>query len=124
MVRVKEVMSLTELLEHAWKNNIRYETFYLEYSEYSGVRFDKDGDINFYNREFISKDDRFTVYTEKLPNEDTVFDKVLFRNILGDFREIENFTVKEHKNMAHQVYLMEGDKVGNLLWTREGGFVE
>lgn len=124
MVRVKEVMSLTELLEHAWENNIRYETFYLENNEHSGVRFDKDGDITLYNRDFISKDDKFTVYVEVTPDENTVFHKVLLRTILDDYREVENFTVKEYKNMAKQVYLMKYDKVSYLLWDKEKGFIE
>lgn len=124
MVKVKEVMSLTELLDYAWKNKIRYETFYLENNEHSGVRFDGDGDFNPYNIDFISEDDKFTVYIEKTPDEDTVFDKVLYRNILGDFREIENFSVKKFKSMAYQVYLMEGDKVGDLLWTKSDGFLQ
>lgn len=124
MVRVKEVMSLIELLEHAWENKIRYETFYLKNNEHSGVRFDGDGDFNPYNIDFISEDDKFTVYVEVTPDEGTVFPKVLLRTILDDFRVIRDFSVKEFKSLAYQVYLMEGDKVGYLLWTKSDGFLQ
>lgn len=123
MNKVEEQMSLVELIEFAWKNDIRNQVFYYSNGG-AGVRFDKDGDFTFYNRGFVQKSDTFTVYIEDIDRETEVFDKVLYRNILGDFRVIENFSVKKFKSMAYQVYLMEGDKVGDLLWTKSDGFLQ
>lgn len=124
MNKVEEQMSLAELIEFAWKNDIRNQVFYYSNSNYAGIRFDKDGDFYTHNRRFIEKSDTFTVYIEDIDRETEVFDKVLYRNILGDFREVENFSVKKFKSMAYQVYLMEGDKVGDLLWTKSDGFLQ
>ncbi|WBF82091.1 hypothetical protein [Mammaliicoccus virus vB_MscM-PMS2] len=124
MNKVEEQMSLSELIEFAWKNDIRNQVFYYSNGGGAGVRFDKDGDFTFYNRGFVQKSDTFTVYIEDIDRETEVFDKVLYRNILGDFREVENFSVKKFKSMAYQVYLMEGDKVGDLLWTKSDGFLQ
>lgn len=124
MNKVEEQMSLAELIEFAWKNDIRNQVFYYSVSKEAGIKFDKDGDFTLYNRGFVQKSDKFTVYIDDIDRETEVFDKVLYRNILGDFREIEHFSVKKFKSMAYQVYLMEGDKVGDLLWTKSDGFLQ
>ncbi len=123
-IKTKKQLNLPQLIEWAMDNNVDNSIFIGKKNLYN-VGFNKNGLMYFNTTKPIPTGEIFTVEVEKEITEDTVLPKVLFKNIFDDWRVLTEFCISEGKSVAEQVYLLnDDDTIGQLLWTKEKGFVE
>ncbi|ASN72523.1 hypothetical protein 7F13_10 [uncultured Caudovirales phage] len=131
MVKIKRKveMTLPELIEWAWKNDVEGKTFY---SNIDGgfVYFDIRQTLSIEHS--IDKDETFTVEVEEELTENTVLPSVVvvrtqyFPNN-GHSTNVAKINSKSIKQVIenqpnnskfeyHSIYLMESERIGQLIW--------
>ncbi|WP_196231865.1 hypothetical protein [Staphylococcus delphini] len=79
-IKTKKEMTLPELIQWAWENDVRDKSYFSENSM-RGVSFDSDGKVSFYFPKFATQHIRqnsiFTVEVEEEITEETVISMVL-----------------------------------------------
>lgn len=134
MVKIKrEVeMTLLELIEYVWKNNIKEKTFYSNLDN-SCVSFNRFQTV--FIDDPINKDETFTVEVEEEITKDTKLDSVL--EIYTDLNYIESKFTDIHKSVSINdilgytsnrlvtkcLYLVNEDDTMTLIW-KDGELVK
>lgn len=136
MVKIKRKveMTLPELIEWAWENEVSDKAFYSKYTGGSAF-FDKEQTL--YLEHETRKDDTFTVEVEEEITEETVIPRLLeVRNAIPsnetEWQDLKilksylygNHSISEVKN-EHSVaiYILNDDMTMTLIW-KDGAMVE
>ena len=76
-IKTKKQLNLPQLIEYAWENGIKGETFYARETGMENVYFNTSGRAEFSSVHQFSSDDYFTVEVEEEITEDTKFNVLL-----------------------------------------------
>ncbi|WP_436888815.1 hypothetical protein [Mammaliicoccus sciuri] len=127
-IKTKKEMNLPELIEWAWKNEIKKRSFISNDGKIT-ANFEDMG--RFIADSFISSDVTFTVEVEEPITEDTVFDKLISRYVFlsskPSYAHAINASIKEvieDRKVATHIYLENEENELQLIWTKEKGLVE
>lgn len=79
MVKIKRKVekNLPQLIEWAWENDVKGETFPIDQNEEAGIYFATNNDFMMNNADYIRYNNTFTVTTEEEITEDTVIPKLM-----------------------------------------------
>jgi len=134
MVKIKRKveMTLPELIEWGFKNNIRNREFVCDQASYKSVIFNLNGWSEFSGNYSYLPQDTFTVEVEEELTENTILPSVVvvrtqyFPNN-GHSVNVAKINSKSIKQVIenqpnnskfeyHSIYLMESEKIGQLIW--------
>lgn len=117
MVKIKRKveMTLPELIEWGFKNNVKDRIFGSNYFKTSSVIFDKNGYIKFSNGHCFPKD-TFTVEVEEELTEDTKIPEMLeiFQDNYGK-QWFGNSIEQVKDDLSREFWLKDGDTM-TLIW--------
>ncbi|GGI30919.1 hypothetical protein J8H63_00165 [Staphylococcus chromogenes] len=131
-IKTKKEMTLPELIEWAWENGIKNESFLA--SRGGRVYFDEDSWIGVDESTLVEPEDIFTVETEEEIDEDTII-PTLIELFVSDYGQIMHMYFSESINgaigdvdddakaLSKAFYILNDDYTMTLIW-REGEFVE
>ncbi|MDW4215541.1 hypothetical protein QI212_05845 [Staphylococcus saprophyticus] len=116
-------MNLPQLIEWAWKNNVKGEFFSIDQNEESGIYFATNNDFMMKDADYIRYNDTFTVEVEEEITEDTQFDLMIeivdgTPNCLWEKASIEDW--KDEDSKEFHAYI---DGEFKLIW-RDGKLIE
>lgn len=127
-IKVEKEMTLPELIEWAWKNDVKNRKFIS--SNYGNVRFYSDGWVSAYD---IERDETFTVEVEEEITEKTILPVFLEICTIGD--EMDHSTIIRNESIKHiledndealttkTIHLINDDDTMTLLW-KNGAMVD
>ena len=126
-IKTKKTMTLPQLIEWAWDNNVKNERYRCSDSNpYEYVWINENSDVELDEDMRISKNDTFTVEVEEEITEDTVFEYLI--NVYrgnGTFMELDTNECINEYNVANLIEVhayIDGEF--KLIWTHEKGLVE
>ena len=138
-IKSKKQFTLPQLIEYAWENGIKGETFYARETGMENVHFNTSGRAEFSDVHQFSSNDYFAVEVEEEITEDTVipklmttFKKTYLENGFGYQRARidEDYTIKLMLNKAGMhgepvktLHIVNDDGTHTLIW-RDGKLVE
>ena len=76
-IKTKKQLNLPQLIEWAWDNDVKGETFYARETGMENVHFNTSGRAEFSDVHQFSSDDYFTVEVEEEVTEDTKLGKAI-----------------------------------------------
>ena len=126
-IKTKKQLTLPQLIEWAWNNpELAKSKLYLtkEHDEYSPyVQFSVDG-YGVKTSQPITNKDTFTVEIEEQITEDTAIPRLVTKNIIGDYNEWKDRSIKDFV-LAHMeaIYIPNDDLTLTLIY-RDGKFIE
>ncbi|MDW4396776.1 hypothetical protein QI051_03610 [Staphylococcus saprophyticus] len=124
-IKQKKQLNLPQLIEWAWDNDIKNETFIAD-KQLTNIEFDDTGDVLIYGND-NKKTVKFSIEVEEEITEDTVIPKMLvkFKNpdTYGRFKNdsINGFEIEEGNLEAF--YIINDDLTMTLIW-RDGKLIE
>ncbi|PTL18484.1 hypothetical protein BUZ08_00815 [Staphylococcus gallinarum] len=135
-IKTKKQLNLPQLIEYAWENGIKGETFYARETRMENVHFNTSGRAEFSSVHQFSSDDYFTVEVADEITEDTVLPKLIerwkhddkgdeaSRYVGHDDKSINRvlFANPESVEVTH-FYIENDDRELVLIW-RDGKLVE
>ena len=125
-IKRKVQLTLPQLIEYAWNNDVRGKRFETVTQEGPpGVVRVTDGRGISIDRN-VFKDELFTVEIEECIMEDTVIPEMLTIYFNGDSRIHNNKRLNDLNTTYHikSAYIMNDDLRLTLIWTHEKGMVE
>lgn len=126
MVKIKRKvkMTLSELIDWGFKNNITNKEFFSNLFEKKSVKFNLSGYIKFSDSYVYLPEDTFTVEIEEEITEDTKIQRLSQYTTYG-FRTTKlNSSIKEEKDEESLAfYIMNDDREMTLIWTKEKGLM-
>lgn len=123
-IKRKVQLTLPQLIEYAWNNDVRGKRFETITQEGPpGVVHVTDGRGISIDRN-VFKDELFTVEIEEDITENTVIPILVTKNINDDYNEWTGRSIKSFV-LAHMeaIYIPDDDLTLTLIWTREKGLV-
>ncbi|MCQ9288747.1 hypothetical protein NQ035_07675 [Staphylococcus gallinarum] len=133
-IKTKKQLNLPQLIEWAWDNDVKGETFYARETGMENVHFNTSGRAEFSDVHQFSSDDYFTVEVEEEVTEDTKLGKAIevysgeYDNFLAT--SFEGRSVKDildsnvgNDTKTEKIYLFNVDDTMTLIW-RDGKLVE
>ena len=135
-IKQEKQLTLPQLLEYAWENNVKGETFFTLKNGMKNVHFNTLGSAEFSDVHQFSSNDYFTVEVEEEITEDTVLPKLIerwkhddkgdeaSRYVGHDDKSINRvlFANPESVEVTH-FYIENDDRELVLIW-RDGKLVE
>lgn len=116
MVKIKRKveMTLAELIEWGFKNNIKNKKFISNSKDYTSVTFDSTGWGEFNN--YFSPEDTFTVEVEKEITQETVLPEIVELSKDGGGAQWSQKSINTVKNsFSKEFWLKDGD-IMTLIW--------
>ncbi|MDW3894473.1 hypothetical protein QI333_03705 [Staphylococcus saprophyticus] len=141
MVKIKRKVekNLPQLIEWAWENDVKGETFPIDQNEEAGIYFATNNDFMMNNADYIRYNNTFTVTTEEEITEDTVIPKLMttFKKTCLEggigyqrVRIDENYPIKlmlnkaeAHRELVETLHIVNDDGTHTLIW-RDGKLIE
>ncbi|PTE37223.1 hypothetical protein BUZ00_03090 [Staphylococcus gallinarum] len=125
-IKTKKQLNLPQLIEYAWENRIKGETFYARKTGMENVYFNALGRAEFSDVHQFSLDDYFTVEVEEDVTEDTVLPRILVKtNYDNTAKEFENSMINEFvPKHTKEIYIVNDDLTMTLIWAPDKGLVE
>ncbi|OOO71647.1 hypothetical protein [Staphylococcus saprophyticus] len=141
MVKIKRKVekNLPQLIEWAWENDVKGETFPIDQNEEAGIYFATNNDFMMNNADYIRYNNTFTVTTEEEITEDTVIPKLMttFKKTCLEggigyqrVRIDENYPIKlmlnkaeAHREPVETLHIVNDDGTHTLIW-RDGKLIE
>ncbi|WP_394877030.1 hypothetical protein [Mammaliicoccus lentus] len=127
LIKRKVEMSLPQLIEWAWENEIKKRSFKSNDGKVI-ANFEDMG--HFITDNFVTSDVTFTVEVEETVTENTVFDKLISRYVFlsskPSYAHAINVSIKEvieDRKKATHIYFENEDNELQLIW-RNGKLVE
>lgn len=124
-IKRKKKMTLPELIEWSWENDVREEWFYTDnqaQKSYYGVQFDEDGD--FISRSALNCDLLFTVDIEEEITEHTKIENLLELQAGDEFFWCCDSSIERSKGSSSKAfYIANDDMTLTLIW-KDGKIVE
>lgn len=116
MVKIKRKveMTLAELIEWGFKNNIKNKKFISNSKDYTSVTFDSTGWGEFNN--YFSPEDTFTVEIEEEITEETVFKRFYEYTKGQSFMIYENTSISKIKDEVSKEFWMKDGNTMRLIW--------
>lgn len=124
-IKTKKQFTLPQLIEWAFENNVRNQSFLTYDSEEitSEVHFDIRGLPKFSS--MADKEDIFEVEVEEEITEDTEISKLAHYSVFGFKTTKSNASINEEKSgNSIAFYIMNNDLTMTLIWTQDKGLVE
>lgn len=130
-IKRERQVRLDELVSYIIKNEVVSSDF--ESNRGSDLVVDINGDLNFYGK--FNYNDLFTITEEVEIDEDIALDEmVIFQTKYFDGHKVKyitrvvNKSIKECKRTKdttlHEVWTVNGNGIGDLIWSKERGLVE
>lgn len=139
-IKQEKQLTLPQLLEYAWENNVKGETFFTLKNGMKNVHFNTLGSAEFSDVHQFSSNDYFTVEIEEelteytvIPKLMTTFKKTYLENGFGYQRARidEDYTIKlmldkagMHGEPVKTLHIVNDDGTHTLIWTHDKGLVE
>ncbi|WP_154836096.1 hypothetical protein [Staphylococcus pasteuri] len=130
-IKTKKEMSLPELIQWGWDNNIKNEKYIC--NEYKGVfvRFNSMGSVEFSDIYNYCSEETYTVEVEEEITEDTVIPSLAktYKPLCIGNTNVLNYRNKSIKDIkdspaeAIAIYMLHDDGIMTLLW-KDGAMME
>ena len=123
-IKQERKVRLDELLKFVWDNDIKNENF--KSAEGLNIYIHSDGDVDFDEVNYISKNDLFTITEEVEVTEDTPLQRAMVIKNNLDFYSIKNRKINSLKTINIKfIYLQNEDgSIGDLIWSKERGLID
>lgn len=124
-IKKKRQVRLDELIKHVWDNKIKSKTF--KSSRDNIISITSKGNVDFsFQVLLISPDELFTIEEEVEITEDTPLQRAMVIKNNLDFYPIKNRKINSLKTINIKfIYLQNEDgSIGDLIWSKERGFIE
>lgn len=119
-IKRKVEMTLPELIEWAWENNVKEKAFYSNVDD-GFVYFDMVQTVSV--EQSIAENETFTVEIEEEITEDTVF-KHLYEFTKGKFfHNYEDISISKRKDELSKEFWIRKDGTMTLIW-KDGAMVD
>ncbi|MEX5849407.1 hypothetical protein [Staphylococcus saprophyticus] len=123
-IKRKVQKNLPQLIEWAWKNNVKGEFFSIDQNEESGIYFATNNDFMMKDADYIRYNDTFTIEVEEEITEDTIIPEMLLVFNNGVTHLVENSSLNYlDTSCLKSAYTMNDDLRLILIW-RDGKLVE
>ncbi|MEJ7537182.1 hypothetical protein [Staphylococcus hominis] len=121
MVKIKRKveMTLPELIEWGFKNNITHKTFDSNGPIYKRAVFDINNRLGFPDTYFFTSEDTFTVEVEEEITKETKIPKLvsISRNNLNEININFNCSIGQYLDRSdHNYYILNDDSTLTLIW--------
>ena len=126
-IKRKVQKNLPQLIEWAWKNDVKGENFPTDQNEEAGIYFATNSDFMMNNADYIRYNNTFTVEVEEEITEDTPLSMIIECDEDSSFWMFENTTLKNlHGNKCVEEttkYYRDDEENMHIIW-RDGKLVE
>lgn len=122
-IKRKVQKTLPQLIEWAWKNDVKGENFPTDQNEEAGIYFATNSDFMMNNADYIRYNNTFTVEVEEEITEDTRFKRLVCINDNDRTVPFSNFTIREIKDVGVKEFHAYIDREFKLIWL-DGKLVE
>ncbi|GEQ06987.1 hypothetical protein [Staphylococcus gallinarum] len=122
-IKTKKQLNLPQLIEYAWENGIKGETFYARETGMENVHFNTSGRAEFSSVHQFSSDDYFTVEVADEITEDTEFQNIVEVTTDDLFATWEDASISTWKSEYSKEFHAYIDGEFKCIW-RDGKLVE
>lgn len=123
-IKTKKQLNLPQLIEWAWKNDVKGENFPTDQNEEAGIYFATNSDFMMNNADYIRYNNTFTVEVDEEITEDTFFKHLIKVTEDGEHYSTDFFKVRDLIQLGTEEIHAYIDGEYKLIWTHEKGLVE